>query len=548
MNVAQLFIKCLESEGVTKIFGVPGEETEDLQYAIQDSTIEFIPCRHEQGAAFIANVWGRLSGKAGVCLSTLGPGATNLITGLADAYLDKAPVVAITGQGNLTRMHHESHQMLNVVDMFSHFTKWNAAIPAPEVVPEIVRKAFKIAEIEKPGTTHIELSEDVAKMSAPVLSAPLAKSNFQRPSPDTKLLKKLMSYLHLAERPMIIVGNGGVRDNISDCLTKFVTSLNLATVSTFMGKGVLSDKLPQSLFSLGLGFKDYVMDAVKQSDLIITIGYDIAEYAPDNWNPEGNKDIIHIDYEPAEVYKNYIPKMELIGDIAQILEGLNEINNSIVVLPKNGDWFNKVRERIVNDISSYDLASEDAFNAPGVLNILREHMADEDILISDVGSHKMWIARNFPTYSPNGCIISNGLASMGISLPGGIAACLLHPEKNVISVMGDGGFLMNVQELETAKRLGVGYTVIVLNDNDYGLISWKQDRHTGKTAGTKINNPDFVRLGESFGIESFNPSTPAELDEVLKSRLPKKEMTLIQINIETEVNQELIKKLKKHFA
>jgi len=548
MNVAQLFIKCLESEGVTKIFGVPGEETEDLQFAIEDSKIEFIPCRHEQGAAFIANVWGRLSGNAGVCLATLGPGATNLITGLADAFLDKAPVVAITGQGNLTRMHHESHQMLNIVDMFSHFTKWNAAITTPEVVPEIVRKAFKVAQIEKPGTTHIELSEDVAKMSVPAAATPLAKSNFQRPNPETGLLKKLLSQIHLAERPMILVGNGGVRDKICDSLTEFVSALNIATASTFMGKGVVSDKLPQSLLSLGLGFKDYVMEAVDKSDLIITIGYDIAEYAPDNWNPQGNRNIIHIDYEPAEVYKNYIPQMELIGDIAKILQGLNELNRSIDAQAKNGEWYADVRARIEEDIASYDLSEDDQFNVPGVLNILRENLDDNDILISDVGSHKMWIARNYPTYSSKGCIISNGLASMGISLPGGIAASLLHPNKNIVSVMGDGGFMMNMQELETAKRLGVGYTIVVLNDNDYGLISWKQDRNAGKTAGTKLGNPDFVQLGKSFGIDSFKPNTAGELDELLRKRLPQKEMTLIQVNIKTAVNQELVKKLKKYFA
>lgn len=540
MKVSDLFVKCLENEGVRYVFGVPGEEIEDLLFSLEQSSITFIPTRHEQGAAFMADVWGRLTGKAGVCLSTLGPGATNLVTGVADAYLDKSPVVAITGQTGLGRIQRESHQYLDIVNMFRPITKWNAAISSPEVVPEVVRRAFKVAESEKPGATHIELSEDVAKMESD--RQPIAVHRVRRPDPDQQALQEAVSLLTHANKPLVLAGNGAVRKPASDQLREFVGRCHVPIAHTFMGQGAVSDDSPESLHTIGMGFRDFVMDAVDQADLIVTIGYDLAEYAPDKWNPTMDKRIIHIDFTPAEVYTHYQPVVEIVADIPATLRELNE---RLAATSRTFDpsWYVPIRDRIRADINSYDLVEGKPFTVPGVLNLLRAIMGDDDLLISDVGSHKMWIARNFPTRCPNGCLMSNGLASMGFALPGGIAAALHNPKQRIVAAMGDGGFLMNSQELETAKRLGVAFTVIVFNDNDYGLISWKQQMTHGRSIGTRLTNPDFKAYAESFGIKGYRPQTLAELKRQLREAVTSGELCVIEIPIDPSVNVELMRKL-----
>ncbi len=546
MKVSDLFVKALENEGVEYVFGVPGEENEDLLFSLEESSIQFIPTRHEQGAAFMADVWGRLTGEAGVCLSTLGPGATNLMTGIADAHLDKSPLVAITGQGKLERLHNSSHQNLDIVSMFRPVTKWNSAITTPGVAAEVVRKAFKLAELEKPGATHLELSEDVAKEEADAATL-IESKKVRRPAPNTEALEQAVKLIQEAECPLIIAGNGAIRKGASDHLTEFVDSCNIPVVHTFMGKGAVSDKNERSLFTIGLGFKDYVMAAVEKADLVIAIGYDITEYAPEKWNPESANTIIHIDFEPADVYKHYHPEVEVVADISSALIELNK-RLSEEELSFGSGWYSSIRKRIENDIKSYNLSDNDDFTVPGTLNIIREILPDDGLLISDVGSHKMWIARNFPTYFCRGCIISNGLATMGISLPGGIAASLQNPDRHIVSISGDGGFMMNVQELETAKRLGAGFTAIVFNDNDYGLISWKQRMHTGESTGTYISNPDFDALAKSFGIKAYEPKDVSELKKVLQKTIPSKELCVIEIPVDSTVNTELTEKLSGYWS
>lgn len=540
MKVSDLFVKCLENEGVRYVFGVPGEEIEDLLFSLEQSSITFIPTRHEQGAAFMADVWGRLTGKAGVCLSTLGPGATNLVTGVADAYLDKSPVVAITGQTGLGRLQRESHQYLDIVNMFRPITKWNATISSPEVVPEVVRRAFKVAESEKPGATHIELSEDVAKMESD--RQPIAVHRVRRPDPDQQALQEAVSLLTHANKPLVLAGNGAVRKPASDQLREFVGRCHVPIAHTFMGQGAVSDDSPESLHTIGMGFRDFVMDAVDQADLIVTIGYDVAEYAPDQWNPTMDKRIIHIDFTPAEVYTHYQPAVEIVADIPATLRELNE-RLATASCAFDPSWYVPIRDRIRADINSADLVEGQPFTVPGVLTLLRAIMGDDDLLISDVGSHKMWIARNFPTRCPNGCLMSNGLASMGFALPGGIAAALHNPKRRIVAAMGDGGFLMNSQELETAKRLGVAFTVIVFNDNDYGLISWKQQMTRGRSTGTRLTNPDFKAYAESFGIKGYRPQTLAELKRQLPEAVTSGELCVIEIPIDPSVNVELIRRL-----
>jgi acetolactate synthase-1/2/3 large subunit len=546
MKVSDLFVKCLENEGVEYIFGVPGEENEDLLFSLENSSIQFVPCRHEQGAAFIANVWGRLTGRAGVCLATLGPGATNLLTGVADANLDKAPLVAITAQGGLTRSHHESHQYIDIVAMFKPITKWNTAISSPEVVCEVVRKAFKLAEHEKPGASHIELSEDLAKCQAEENLESIPPKRVRRPAPDPKALKQTVELLKGARRPLIIAGNGAIRKLASRHLTSFVQKYNLPVASTFMGKGAISDRMEQSLLSLGLGFKDYVIEAVEKADLILTVGYDIAEYMPEKWNPDGSKRIVHIDFAPAEVYKRYDPEVEVVGDISGAIWELDQ-ELSKEKAEFDTEWYGQIRKRIMDDIMSYDLKEGEPFTIPGTLNIIRRIIDDGGLLISDVGSHKMWIARNYPTCCPNGCIMSNGLASMGISLPGAIAASLIDPDRQVVAIMGDGGFLMNSQELETAKRIGANFTVVIVNDNDFGLISWKQRMSKGRSVCTRIGNPDFKAYVESFGIKAFRPRNLAELNEQMETAITSNQLCVIEVPVDPGVNNKLVDKLDKYW-
>jgi acetolactate synthase I/II/III large subunit len=540
MKASDLLVKCLENEGVKYVFGLPGEETEDILFSLEQSSIKFIPTRHEQGAAFMADVWGRLSGEAGVCLSTLGPGATNLVTGVADANLDKSPVVAISAQAGLKRSHKESHQYLNLVELFRPITKWNTAVSSPDVIPEIIRKAFKIAESEKPGATHIEISEDIAGMDVEEYK-PIARIRVRRPDPDEQALNDVAKLLKQAKCPLIIAGNGAVRKLSSEELHLLVKTHNIPVVHTFMGQGAVPDSLDQSLFTIGFGFRDIVMDAVDMADVILTVGYDIAEYAPDVWNPNKNKTIVHIDFTTAEVYTHYQPAVEIVADIPATLR---ELNKKLGVHCCHFEsWYKSIRQEIMDDIASYSLKEGEAFTIPGVLNILRTLMKDDDLLISDVGSHKLWIARNFSACCPNGCLISNGLASMGIALPGAVAAALYSPGRRIVAAMGDGGFMMNSQELETAKRIGVGFTTIIFNDNDYGLISWKQKMSRGKTTGTKLTNPDFKKYVESFGIKGYAPQSLGSLTHDLKSALESKELCVFDIPVDPSVNYELIQKL-----
>ncbi len=541
MKASDLFVKCLENEGVQYIFGLPGEEMEDILFSLQKSSIKFIPTRHEQGAAFMADVWGRVSGRAGVCLSTLGPGATNLVTGVADANLDKSPVVAISAQAGLGRIHKESHQYLDLVELFRPITKWNSAIANPEVIPEVVRKAFKMAESEKPGATHIEFSEDVAAMKT--RARPLKVIRVRRPDPDVQAVQQAAALIKKARYPLIIAGNGVVRQRASEPLTALVRKYHIPVVHTLMGQGAIPDSDPRSLFTLGFGFRDMVMDAVDKADVVLAVGYDIAEYGPHAWNPKKNKKIIHIDFTPSEVYAHYQPAVEIVADVPATLQALN---NALGETGCSFDtaWYTKVRTRIIADIAGYQLKQGQRFTTPGVLNILQSLMEGDDLLISDVGSHKIWIGRNFSACCPNGCIISNGLASMGIALPGAIAAALHSPKRRIVAVMGDGGFMMNSQELETAKRLGLKFTVIVLNDNDYGLISWKQQMSKGRSTGTRLTNPDFKKYAESFGIKGYRPRDVRELKKQLAQSLQGRELSVFEVPIDNHVNGKLIAKLK----
>ena len=540
-KASDLFVRCLENEGVRYVFGVPGEENEDLLFSLEKSSIQFVPTRHEQGAAFMADMWGRITGQAGVCLGTLGPGATNLVTGVADAYLDKSPVVAVTGQLDLEQLHQESHQRIDVVRLFQPITKWNSSTLDPDVIPELVRKAFKYAEDEKPGATHLELPEDVAKMTS--AEQPISKREVRRPDPDRFAREKVVELLMHAKRPLLIAGNGAIRKQATRQLRAMIHRYHIPVVHTFMGKGSVSDRTDESLFTIGLGVRDHVMEAIDQADLILTVGYDLDEYSPERWNPKGKKKIVHIDFTAADIYGQYEPVVELVADTRASLREIHRALLKRKARPFDNAWYKPVREKIIADFKSYDLKEGQGFTVPGTLNILRTVMGDNDLLISDVGAHKLWIGRNWPTYLPNTCMISNGLASMGFSLPGAVAASLIDSKRTIVAAMGDGGFLMNSQELETAKRLGTAFVVLVFNDNDYGLISWKQESHAGHAFGTRLTNPNFKAYAESFGIRGYAPKNVAELRTQLSAAVKSHELCLVEVPVETQVNMALTKRL-----
>lgn len=531
LNTAELLVQCLENEGVEYIFGLPGEENLHILEALKHSSIQFITTRHEQGAAFMADVYGRLTGKAGVCLSTLGPGATNLMTGVADANLDGAPLVAITGQVGTDRMHIESHQYLDLVAMFAPVTKWNKQIVRPGITPEVIRKAFKIAQSEKPGAVHIDLPENIAAM--PVAGEPLQKDSKEKTYASYRSLNSAAMAISKAKNPMILAGNGAIRAHAHEALTEFATRLNIPVVNTFMGKGIIPYTHPLSLWTFGLQKRDLISCAFDNIDLVIAVGYDLIEFSPKRWNPNGSLPIIHVGMTPAEIDSSYIPLAEVVGDIS---DSLNEIakrsDREGLPTPEAA----KLRTEIRAD---YDYYAKDAgfpIKPQKLIHDLRQVMGPEDIVISDVGAHKMWMARHYHCDSPNTCLISNGFAAMGIAIPGAIAAKLVHPDKKVVAVTGDGGFMMNCQELETALRVGTPFVTLIFNDNGYGLIEWKQVDQFGESTFVKFSNPDFVKFAESMGLKGYRVTSAEDLIPTLKTALEQDVPAVIDCPVDYEEN------------
>ena len=515
MNSAELLVKCLENEGVEYIFGLPGEENMAVLNALETSSIRFITTRHEQGAAFMADVYGRLTGKPGVCLSTLGPGATNLMTGVADANLDCAPLIAITGQVGTDRMHNASHQYLDLVAMFEPVTKWNAQIVRPSITPEIVRKAFKIAKSEKPGAVHIDLPENIADME--VTGQPLLVKGDRNPMyASYSSLSEAALLISQAKNPLILVGNGAIRSQASQALTDFATRLHIPVANTFMGKGVIPYRHPLALWSLGLQQRDTINCAFDETDLVIAVGYDLIEYSPKKWNPNGTIPIIHIGELTAEVDSSYMPQVEIVGDIS---DSLIEIMHRCDRTGKPNPHAIALRSEILSTYEQYAHDKGFPVKPQKIVYDLRQVMAADDVVISDVGAHKMWMARHYHCDRPNTCIISNGFAAMGIAIPGAIAAKLVNPNRKVVAVTGDGGFMMNMQELETATRIGTPFVTLIFNDGGYGLIEWKQQIHYGKSAFIKFGNPDFVKLAESMGLKGYRITSAIDLVPTLKKAL-----------------------------
>ncbi|MEH2160232.1 MAG: acetolactate synthase large subunit [Nostoc sp.] len=539
MNTAELLVQCLENEGVQYIFGLPGEENLHVLEALKHSSIKFITTRHEQGAAFMADVYGRLTGKAGVCLSTLGPGATNLMTGVADANLDGAPLVAITGQVGTDRMHIESHQYLDLVAMFAPVTKWNKQIVRPSITPEVVRKAFKRSQSEKPGAVHIDLPENIAAM--PVEGKPLRKDNSEKTYASFASIRAAAAAICQAVNPLILVGNGAIRAHASDAVTQFATLLNIPVANTFMGKGVIPYTHQLALWSVGLQQRDFITCGFDNTDLVIAIGYDLIEFSPKKWNRNGEIPIVHIGVSPAEIDSSYIPNAEVVGDIS---DSLYEILKLADRQGKPDPFAISLRSEIRADYEQYSHDDGFPIKPQKLIYDLRQVMGPDDIVISDVGAHKMWMARHYHCHSPNTCIISNGFAAMGIAIPGALAAKLVHPKRKVVAVTGDGGFMMNSQELETALRVGTPFVTIIFNDGGYGLIEWKQENQFGKgnSSFVHFSNPDFVKFAESMGLKGYRVESALDLIPTLKEALAQNVPAVIDCPVDYRENHRFSQK------
>ena len=562
-SAAQLLVECLAAEDCEYVFSVPGEETMDVLDALgaaaragRKGTPRHITTRHEQGAAFMADVYGRLTGRAAVAMATLGPGATNLVTGVADAYLDRAPMVAITGQAGSDKLHKEAHQVVDIVQMVEPVTKWNTRVERVEAIPEIVRKAFRVAVLEKPGPTHIELPENLAAAPVPAEARPLTPGRTYFPEPTDEAIAHAADLIAGSERPLVLAGNGVLRRNASGALRAFARGLHVPVAVTFMGKGAIDDRSHLSLMAVGLQARDHVLSGFDRADLVVCVGYDLVEYAPARWNPDGRKRIVHIDTQPSEVDAQYRPEVELVGDIDGTLQRLLAAVLPRGISGRDAGERHEARETLVHADLRMALLEELSGSAGAGLGVdapritpqraiadLRAALGPEDIVVSDVGAHKVWIARLYQAYEPNTVIISNGFAAMGISLPGAVAAKLVHPDRRVVALCGDGGFLMNSQELETAKRIGANVTVVVWRDDGYGLIDWKQRNEFGRPFGVEFGNPDFVAYAESFGIAGFRPSSAGELLACLRRALDVDGPALVEVPIDYRENLRLTEHL-----
>ncbi|MBI4302004.1 MAG: acetolactate synthase large subunit [Chloroflexi bacterium] len=539
MRASDLIVRCLENEGTKYIFGIPGEEILALLDSLSRSSVSFIPTRHEQGAAFMADVYGRLTGKPGLCLSTLGPGAMNLMTGVADAFLDRAPMVAMTGQSPLEQTHKESHQYLDLVGIFRPVTKWNVRLERPDTIPEVIRKAFKVAIMEKPGPTHIELPSNVLEMD--VEGEPLSDRPFEYSHPNEMAITKAAALIADANYPIIIAGNGVLRRHASQELTTFAQKLHIPVANTFMGKGSLDSRDGLSLLTVGLQAHDWIMCGLDKADLVITVGYDLVEYAPRSWNPDGKKRIIHIDTLPSEVDQYYQPEVEIIGDLGEALATLVEA----CPFAKEFVGHSTLREIILAELTQYVADEGFPLKPQRVLADLRQALSDEDLLICDVGANKIWAARMYQAHSPNTVIISNGLAAMGIAVPGALVAKLAYPQQKVVALTGDGGFMMNSQELETAKRLGTPFVTMIWVDSGYGMIEWEQVARYGQPYGVHFTNPDFVAYARSFGLAGFRIDHPNQLLPTLRQALDLNEPSVIEVPIDYRENLKLTERLGK---
>jgi acetolactate synthase-1/2/3 large subunit len=514
MKATDLLVNCLENEGVEYIFGIIGKEVIDLAKSLSTSKkIKYIPVRHEQGAAFMADVYGRLTGKPGVCLATLGPGATNLLTGIASANLDHSPVVALVGQTGLDMQHKNAHQYIDITKVYEPVTKWAVQIKVANTIPEVIRKSFRLACSEKPGAVVIELPENSATENA--TTTPLAVTNLPLSVPAAEPLIMAAQVLNASIQPFIIVGNGVIRQEAVKEVQEFIQLLGAPVAQSFMAKGILAKGDPQNYYTFGFNEKDYVLRGIAEADLLVIIGFDFDEKLPSEWNKE-KVPVIHIATTAAEVDEGYPVQVELVGNLKKTLK----LIQTMELAPKPWQPSGDLKHRIEETSSLVEKTDPDSsLTIEKILHVIERIQTEQTIVISDVGSHKISIARTYQPKYPEQLIISNGFASMGIAIPGAIGAKLAAPEKTVICITGDGGALMNFSELETAKRLGLSFVIILLNDSMLKLEVKTMKQKFADSFGVTFTNPDFTMLAKSYGVCGMKPTSAVDFEAMLSEAI-----------------------------
>lgn len=534
MKASDILIRALVAEKISYVFGVPGEENLDLLESLRNSSIQFIPTRHEQAAGFMAATIGRLTGNPGVALSTLGPGATNLMTAVAYAQLGGMPALFITGQKPIKNSKQGYFQIIDTVGMMKPLTKLTKQIMSPTLVAPILHYALKMAREERPGAVHIELPEDIAAEESPSDSYPTSPSP-RRPVAEDKAISTAISLLQESKRPIIIIGSGANRKRTSNMLNLFLDKTHIRFCTTQMGKGVVSEKRLEYLGTTALSTGDYIHDEIDKADTILYIGHDTIEKPPFLTNTTSHPTLIHLNFSPASTDLVYSPDHEIIGDIANAIWQLTEK----ITPQKHWDHtvFKQVKSLIEENLNNSD------FSPFALITSLRECMGDDDIVALDNGMYKLWFARHYETYSPNTLLLDNALATMGAGLPSAIAAKLVNPNRRVVAVIGDGGFMMSLPDLETAKRLKLDLTIIVLRDNRFGMIDWKQRSHNYPSFGLNFSNPDFIKLAEAYGLNGYNLDKPSDFPKILAASLSESGIHLIDYPIDYADNQYLGRRL-----
>jgi acetolactate synthase-1/2/3 large subunit len=541
MKASDLLLKCLEAQGTQTMYGVPGEENADIMMSLLHSSIQFITTRHEQTAAFMAEMHGRLTGIPGICLATLGPGATNLTTGVAQANMDNAPLIAIIGQAETTRLHKTSHQNMNSIEMFKPITKWAVSIPSADVIPEVIAKAFKIATSGIPGAVVVELPEDIASQETDAQVICIHSSIDEEAS--AVQIDRALALLAQAKKPILLLGDGAVRTVADQSVRQFLKHTQLYSAHTFMGKGVVSHLYERSLHCVGLGMKDIAVQAFEESDLIICVGYDMVEWSPAKWNLGQAKKIIHLNSAPAEVDAHYLPDVELVGSIPLIMEELNAKLTPAHV--KQAPYFAAIQHQAELDIRGDADDDRCPMTPKRILKDLREVLRDEDILISDVGAHKMWVARQYGARQSKTCLISNGFCSMGGSMPGALEAKRLYPQKHVVAVCGDGGFVMSIQALFTAVDQHIPCVVVVWEDHQYGLIKWKQEMHFNTYSHTELHHGDLAIMAAAIGCHAVRIQASEQFKPALLNAFQEQRPSVIVVPVDYSENMRLFHHLSQ---
>ncbi len=539
-RVADLIVECLEHEGVTTVFGIPGEENIHLTDALARSRIRYVLVRHEQAASFMAEIHGRLTGRAGVCSSTLGPGAINLLLGTADADSNATPLVALSAQVGLNRIYKDSHQGVDLVAMFDPVTKWAETILTPQAVPEMLRKAFKVAQTERPGAVYLAVPEDIEGAPAPADLVPLPLNTPRPDEPSPSQIERAVAVIDRAQRPIVLAGHGATRCGASSALQRFSEQLGLPVATTFLGKGVFPDDHPHALGTVGFMSHDYVNFGFDDADLIISVGYDLQEFDPVRINPHGTTPIIHLSRTPAEVDVHYDVDVGVQADVGRTLDALAAATARRFSL---GEADTKIRHLLADELDRG--ASDDSFplKPQRVVADTRKALGRRDIVLADTGAVKMWMARLYPTYEPNTCLVSNGLSTMAFALPGAISAKLARPDRQVLAAVGDGAFLMSAQEIETARREHVPLAVLIWQDDAYGLIKWKMNLEIGHDVATEFSNPDFVAYAESFGARGYRVEAADQLLPMLTEALSADTVSIITCPVDYSENLRLTESL-----